>query len=492
MAEARKKKPRDGTPAPPVFDRMPPHNIEAERSVLGALLINGQAVGPVIEVFHENDPEIFYHPPHQAVFDAVVSLFRNNVPADMVTVAAELEKNGRLDEVGGPSYLSDLTMAVPTSANVEYYARIVMRAAMLRKLIVTCTQITGEAYQGGDEVEELLDTAEKRIFALNEQRQTNPIHHVGDLVKEGVAAIQSKMDNRSGINGLATGFPELDKMMSGLQKSDMIVLAARPSVGKTAFALNIAANAAIRDNKATLLFSLEMAKEQLVQRLLCLVGQVDMQKLRDGFMPHQEFAKVQGAAQFLSTAPIYIDETSGLTPLEMRSKARGHAARHPLDLVVIDYMQLMHTSGKSENRQNEIAEISRAIKGLARELRVPVLTLSQLSREAEKDDRGMPKMSHLRESGAIEQDADVVMILARPPAAEREEEKRDQVILQLAKQRNGPTGKLELLFRRNIQRFLPLDDKGAPVMPPPAAGGAPVPDPFEMDGAGYLEDDAPF
>lgn len=493
---ATRQVPQTGSAAPAsLYDRMPPQDVEAERAVLGAMLIRPQAIGTAVEVLCHGDNDVFFVPGHQIIFDAIVTLFRENKPLDRVTLMSELNRRDAVETIGGEAYLSELVAAVPISANVEYYAVIVLEKSVRRRLIDSCARVSADAYKEFQPVEDLLDAAEKEIFALNEQRQTNRIYAVAELVHDGIERLEQQIKSGSGVTGLATGFTELDTKLAGMQPSDMIVLAARPSVGKTAFALNIAANAATRDGKSVLLFSLEMAKEQLVQRLLCLVGRVDSDRLRKGFLASQEFPKLQQAAATLSEAKIFIDESAGLTPLELRSKARRHATQHSLDLVIIDYMQLMHVSGRSENRQNEISEISRAIKGLARELHVPVLTLSQLSREAEKDDRGTPKLAHLRESGAIEQDADVVIMLSRPSAAEREG--RENVILvNIAKQRNGPTGKFELLFHHHIQRFVNLDTSGVAEHAPPEAGyaNAPVDDyagpldvPYEEE-----DEDIPF
>ncbi len=478
-----------GAASPAAFDRTPPQSIEAERAVLGAMLLNPEAVGMAIEVLRDQADEVFYVEAHQHVYNAMVELFRRNTPVDYTTLTEQLSHSGTLDTAGGASYLAELTGAVPTSANTEHYAKIVLRASLLRKLITACTRVAGEAYQPDILVEELLDRAEADIFAIAEQRQLNPIHAIGELLEDGIHRIEEQIKSSSGITGLATGFARLDELLSGLQASDMIILAARPSVGKTALALNIAAHVANHVKKGALLFSLEMAKEQLVQRLICMVGQVDSARLRSGYLANNEFPKVQKAAGALSNAKIYIDDTPNITVLELRSKARRHAAQHPFDLIIIDYLQLMSGSSRSENRQNEIAEISRSIKGIARELRVPVLALSQLSREAEKDDTGSPKLSHLRESGAIEQDADVVLMLSRPPAHEREG--RENVIrLNIAKQRNGPTGQIELLFEKNIQRFHSLAD-GQQGEASPAPGGAQFDGDFDV-AEEYEEDDTPF
>ncbi len=483
--------------APPSFDRMPPQNIDAERSVLGAMLLNSEAVGTGIEVLRESAADVFYSEKHQYIYSAIVSLYRNNTPIDLVTLVEQLTRDGQLEVVGGPSYISDLAAAVPTSANVEYYAKIVLDAAVLRRVITACTRLAGEAYSLPPDVNALLDEAEQSIFSISETRQLNPIYKVVDLIPDAIDRIESIIKSHTGYTGLPSGYHRLDEMLSGFQPSDMIILAARPSVGKTAFALNVAANAAIREKKSVLVFSLEMSKEQLVQRLLCMEGQIDSKRLRTGFLAKSEFPKLQEAAGKLNTAPVFIDDTPNISILELRSKARRHAAQHSIDLLIIDYLQLMRAPGRTESRQTEIAEISRSVKGLARELRVPVIALSQLSREAEKDDTGAPKLSHLRESGAIEQDADVVLMLSRPPAYKRagDDEEEDPaheklIHVNIAKQRNGPTGKIDLYFDRNIQRFQdPAAASEAPSYAPP--GSVSPPPHFESDEV-YEEDDTPF
>jgi replicative DNA helicase len=481
----RRKAPERPVNTAALFDRTPPQSIDAERSVLGAMLLNPNAVGAAIEILRESASETFYVEAHQRIYEAAVSLFKRNMPVDPVTLMEQLSRDGLLDAAGGASYIADLTGAVPTSANIEYYARLVLESAILRRVITTCTRIAGEAYQPEGSVEELLDRAEAEIFAVAEQRQVNPIYRINDLLEEGIKQIEEQIKTQTGVTGVATGFAKLDELLSGLQKSDMVILAARPSVGKTALALNIAAHVTTDLKMGALLFSLEMSKEQLVKRLLCMVGHVDSQRLRTGFLAREEFPSIQRAAGKLSQAQLFIDESASINVLELRSKARRHAAQHPIDLLIIDYLQLMSSGARGENRQVEIAEISRAVKGLARELKIPVLALSQLSREAEKDDSGIPKLSHLRESGAIEQDADVVLMLSRPKAYESEG--RDNVLrLDVAKQRNGPTGFVELLFEKNYQRFRSLID-GASASPPPEAALA-----SSFQSGDYEEDDMAF
>lgn len=484
---------------------MPPQNIEAERSVLGAILLNPDAIGTAIEILHDSGEDMFYVEAHQHIYTAMIALFRRNVPVDVVTLLSQLDQSSMLENCGGTSYIAELTSAVPTSANIEYYAKLVLDAAVLRKLISACTQIAGRAYEKSDEVNNLLDNAESEIFSIAQARQLNPIYRVADLLTDSIDRIEKVIKSHQGYTGLPTGYHKLDEMLSGFQFSDMIILAARPSVGKTAFALNVAANVAIREKKSVLIFSLEMAKEQLVQRLLCMIGKIDSKRLRSGFLATKEFDKLIPAADKLSTANIYIDETPNISVLELRSKARRHAAQHGIDLIVIDYMQLMSSGSRVESRQLEISEISRSIKGIARELNVPVLALSQLSREAEKDDGGTPKLSHLRESGAIEQDADVVLMLSRPPMDKRDSGDDDPignqdklVHLTIAKQRNGPTGRLDLFFDRNIQQFQDPVEFTPGMKPPvssmPAAGGngGKTPPVYDPEDVFDDEDDTPF
>lgn len=480
-------------------DRMPPQNIDAERSVLGAMLLNPDAVGQVTEVLQAGAFEAFYVPAHQYIFNAIVGLYGKAKPIDAITLQDQLERDGTLEDAGGLPYITDLTGAVPTSANAQYYTQIVLDNSILRRVISECSNVIGEAYDSPEDVNLLLDSAESAIFKIAEQRQANPITKVADLLEESIKRIELQMKSGSGITGVATGFSKLDEMTSGFQPSDMIVLAARPSVGKTAFALNIASHAAIQNNQNVLLFSLEMSKEQLVQRLICMEGRIDSSRLRSGFLAHHEYAKIQGAADTLSRAKIFIDDTANITLLELRSKVRKHKAQHGCDMVIIDYLQLMSGGGRSENRQNEIAEISRSIKGLAREISAPVVALSQLSREADNDGAS-PKLSHLRESGAIEQDADVVLMLSRPAAHESEGGLPGLINLNVAKQRNGPTGAADLIFDKNIQRFKNLVDGhiAESDVPPEAYHDTAPPMDYTNPTSGppieeaYDEDDEPF
>lgn len=475
----------------PGFDRVPPQSLEAERCVLGAMLLNPDAVGTAIEVLRDRPEDIFYSERHQHIYAAALRLYRRNMPVDAVTLVEQLTRDEKLEAAGGIAYIGEVTGVVPTSANVEYYARIVLDASVLRRIILTCSNLVNEAYSQPEEVSVLLDQAENQIFAIAEQRQINPIFRIGDLVVDGIERIE-KLIKEQGVSGLTTGFRYLDDILGGLQPSDMIVLAARPSVGKTAFSLNVASHIATHEKKSVLIFSLEMAKEQLVQRLLCMEGRINSKRLRTGFLAKDEFLKLQPAADKLTNAEIYIDDSGNVGILELRSKAKRHATQKNLDLIIIDYLQLMSGRGKIESRQLEIAEISRSIKALARQLRIPILALSQLSREAERDDSGTPKLSHLRESGAIEQDADVVMMLSRPAPFKRRGGEPDEqaddgiddrtVTVTIAKQRNGPTGSIDLLFDKDIQRFLePARGIKEPEEGVPSGAGGGFDDSFDDD-----------
>jgi replicative DNA helicase len=449
------------------FDRVPPYSEDAERAVIGAMLLNPDSVGNAIEILHGAPLDIFYFPAHAHIYEAMLHLYREGRPIDALVLKERLLAAGRLEDVGGLTYIANLSSVVPTSANIDHYARIVRDKSVLRRLISSCTHIVAQAFDGPEDVASLLDRAEGSLFQIAEQRQVNPIEPIDALLKESVDRIETNIRSHSAVTGLATGLDKLDELTAGFQPSDMVVLAARPSVGKTALALNIARHAAVDNRKGVLIFSLEMSKSQLVQRLLCMQGKVNSMRLRTGFLAADEFRKIQAAAGELHGAPIHIDDTPGITVMELRAKARRHAARNECGLIIVDYLQLMSGMGRSESRQVEISDISRAIKGIARELRLPILALSQLSREADKDDIGRPKLSHLRESGAIEQDADVVLMLYRPKTELAPGMDALQVNLDLAKQRNGPTGEISLIFEKNYQRFGVLAQPGAGRSGPP-------------------------
>jgi replicative DNA helicase len=413
------------------------------------MLLNPDAVQPAITILSGDADGLFLSDAHRRTYNAILNIVVQNKPVDVIVLMETLQATGELELCGGPIYISELTDSIPTSANVEHYAGLVLDAAIRRRLIANCAQITEYAYEGEDDISTLLGKAEAGIFNVSQHKHRVSISPISELTGEAVARIED-IDNPNRAVGLSTGLADIDRYVCGLKPSDMIVLAARPSVGKTALALNIASHAAVDQGKGVLMFSLEMSKEQLTQRMLCREGRIDVRKLRDGFMGKQERDKLRPAAQRLSSSKFFIDDTPNITMLELMSKARRHAVRHATDLIIIDYLQLMGSVKRGENRQVEISEISRGVKALARELQVPVLALSQLSREAEREDGASPKLSHLRESGSIEQDADLVWMLWRKDGKAQE---NDLIKLNIAKHRNGQTGVVDLMFLKNIQRF---------------------------------------
>ena len=434
------------------IDRIPPQNIEAEQAVLGALLLNPDSIGIAIEILGSHGQNAFYVEAHRLIFGAAVELATEGTPIDEVTLYGRLKANGHLEESGGYSYFGELTSAVPTSANLPYYASLIRDAWLLRRLILSSTTIVASAFDEAAQAPQLLQLAEAEILKIAETQEAMPVSEVADIVDGVVEQMENLIDNRGATLGVSTGFPDLDHILCGLQAGDMIVLAARPSVGKTALALNITRHLAVDEGKPVLFFSLEMTKDQLVQRLIGMVARINGRKLQEGFLPDNTKEQIRAAADRIRQAPISIDDSATLSILEVRAKANRMMAHKDLALVVVDYLQLMEAPQalkRRENRQSQITEISRGIKQLAREIQVPVLALSQLSREAEKDDRGIPRLSHLRESGSIEQDADVVLMLYRP----KKKEGGDQIFVNVAKQRNGPIGEMELIFMRDFQRF---------------------------------------
>ncbi|MCX8066040.1 MAG: replicative DNA helicase [Candidatus Hydrogenedentes bacterium] len=458
-----KKRIREDYSKLPTFDREPPKSIEAERAVLGAILLSPDTLTEILDVFGESrETELFYYRPHQQIYNAIFQIFvQTSHPPEISAVAGFLEARNLLVEVGGISYLAELRNAVVSLANVKYYANIVLETALLRKLIQRCNYLINKAYESETEVKELLDEAEHEIFTIATQRKINPIFSVATVAENVLQVVDERARSGKSISGLNTGYDLLDDCLSGLQRADMIVLAARPSVGKTAFALNLAKNIGVEQNKGVLIFSLEMSKEQLVQRLICMLGGFSSSVLRKSSLAKREMPSIVKAVGDLKNAPIYIDDTPSLNVLELRSKARRHLVEHSeIELIIIDYLQLMNPAYRGENRQVEIAEISRHIKGLARELNVPILTLCQLSREAEKETSSEPKLAHLRESGAIEQDADVVMMLYidRPEKGKKKEKDNYEdmhilVHLKIAKHRNGPLSYFDFDFNRETQIF---------------------------------------
>lgn len=433
-----------------LLEKIPPQSREAETSVLGAMLMEESALVRALEILK---PFYFYEDAHQKIFTAGQSLFEKNQAVDLVTVAEELKKRKQLEEVGGASYLAQLTASVPTAVNLEHYAEIVKEKALLRHLISTATQILQETYEPESEVNTLLDRAEQRIFEISQHQIEGKFIPLKEVIRTSIETIDQLYQRKEHVTGLATGFKEFDSKTAGLQPSDLIVVAGRPSMGKSAFVTSICEHAGVELKKPIAFFSLEMSKEQLVQRMLCSHARVDAQKVRTGYLSHQDWPKLTAAAGKLSEAPIFIDDSPTLTALALRAKARRLRSQHQIELVVVDYLQLMQGLASSENRQQEISEISRSLKALARELRVPVIAVSQLSRAVESRTGNRPQLSDLRESGAIEQDADVVVFLFREEYYHPAEENRNKAEAIIAKQRNGPTGSIDLVFLKEWTRF---------------------------------------
>ena len=430
--------------------KVPPQNLEAEKSVLGSMLIDEEAVGLVLELIDET---CFYDTAHRKIFLAVLGLYNDRKNIDLITLSDRLKTDGQLESIGGVTYLTQLIDFVPTSANVEYYAHIVKEKSVQRQLIKNATQIVAESYEVGTSIDELVDKAEKLIFEIAITREKNPSQHIKDIIKENIEIIDKLYQRKEHITGTPTGFEELDRMTSGLQKSDLVVVAGRPSMGKSALATSMAEYAALHAKKGVAFFSLEMSKEQLVQRMLCSHARVDAHKVRSGFLSPSDWPKLTAAAGKLSSAPIFIDDTPAINALELRAKARRLKANHDIELMVLDYLQLMRSSRRTESRQQEISEISLSIKALARELGIPIIAISQLSRAVESRQDHRPQLSDLRESGAIEQDADLVLLLMREEYYMPTEENRGLAEVIVAKQRNGPVGTIKLTFIKEYMRF---------------------------------------
>ncbi len=438
--------------------KIPPQNMEAEQSVLGGILIENEAINRVTEILA---PEDFYRDTHRKIFNALIDLFERNEPADLITMTNELRKKGELDAVGGASYVTSLIDSVPTAANIEYYARIVKEKAILRRLIETSTEIITQSYADRGDVESFLDEAEKAIFEISERRVKPSFFPIKEIVKESFKTIETLFKNKDLVTGVPSGFKELDRLTSGFQPSDLIIVAGRPSMGKTALCLNIAQYAAIEAKIPVAIFSLEMSKEQLVIRMLCSEAQVEGTRLRTGYLSESDWPKLTMAAGTLSDAPIFIDDTAALSILELRAKARRLKSDHGLGMIIVDYLQLMKGRTRVESRQQEISEISRSLKALSKELNVPVVAVSQLSRKTEERTGNRPQLSDLRESGAIEQDADVILFLFREEIYNRSEENKGKAEVIIGKQRNGPIGKVDLAFLDKFTTFKDLY-KGEP------------------------------
>jgi replicative DNA helicase len=448
---------KGGTAKPQAgYDRLPPQNIEAEQSVIGSVLLENEAIGTVIEHLTSGD---FYKDSHKKIFNAMLELYEKSEPIDLITLTELLNRKEQLEAVGGASYLSAIVSMVPTSANAKYHAKIVKEKSILRSLITTSTEIVTECYDTEQDVHELLDKAEAKIFGISETAVRQTYVHVKHVVKDTIELVDKLFDKKEHITGLATGFTDLDEATTGFHPGDLIVIGARPGMGKTAFCLNIIAHAAIEDNVPVAVFSLEMTKEQLVLRMLCGEAEVDSKAVRSGYHSKEDYRKLVNAAGRLSEAPIYIDDSFN-TILDIRAKARRLKAEHGLGAIIIDYLQLMGSSGSNVAREQVISEISRSLKALAKDLSVPIIVISQLNRSCEqRGDKKNPIIADLRESGAIEQDADIILFLYRDEYYKKHESQKKGIAeLDIAKQRNGPTKVIDLAFIETYTKFKDLAD----------------------------------
>ncbi len=437
-----------------ILRRVPPQNLEAEQSVLGAILLENEAINQALEVLSSED---FYRESHREIFRAMAELSDRSQPVDAITLTDLLKGRGRLEAVGGPAYIAELAAGVPTAANIAHYARIVREKAVLRSLASIATEIASSAYDGPVSVDEFLDEAEHRVFEISERRIRASFHSMRDLTRDSLKLIERLYERREMVTGVPTGFIDLDRITAGFQPSDLIVIAGRPSMGKTALALNVAAYAALEADPhvGVAFFSLEMSREQLVLRMLCSEARVDSAKTRAGYLADRDFQRLAEAAVRLSEAPIFVDDSSDITPITLKAKCRRLArdSSTNLGLIIVDYLQLMRASRPGESREKEIAEISRALKALAKELKVPVIALSQLNRQVESRPDRRPLLADLRESGAIEQDADVIAFIYRDEMYHRDSKEPGVAEVIVAKQRNGPTDTAKLTYLSQFTRF---------------------------------------
>jgi replicative DNA helicase len=430
--------------------KVPPQSLDAEESVLGGILLDMHALDRVIEVLGVDD---FYRETHRKILRAMLALSEKGEPIDLVTLTDTLRARGELQEVGGATYLAELVEKVPSAANITHYARIVREKAVLRSLINVSNEIASRCYSGEEDIERFLDEAERLIFDVSEKRVRPSFFKMGDMIMDTIKTIEKLFERKELVTGVPTGFIDLDRLTAGLQSSDLIIVAARPSVGKTAFVLNIAQHVALHANIGVGIFSLEMSKEQLVLRMLCSEARVDNAKVRTGYLGERDFPRLAMAAGRLAEAPIYIDDTPAQNVLELRAKARRLKREANIGLVIIDYLQLMRGLDAQENRTQELSEISRSLKSLAKELDIPVIALSQLNRQVEQRADKRPVMSDIRESGSIEQDSDVILFIYRDEVYKPDSQDEGVAEIIIGKQRNGPTGTVRLAFRKEYTRF---------------------------------------
>jgi replicative DNA helicase len=447
MAEGRSHINQD-----PSLYGLPPHSIEAEESILSSILIDNDTLLDIIEIL---SPEDFYKSAHQKIFNAITELFSKNEPVDLVTLTNILRNNGRLAEIGGATFLASLVDSVPIAVNARYYAKIIHDKASIRRLIGKANAVVKRCFEAQGDVDDIIDFAESSIFEISENKVKPAFYPLSQIIERNIDALEERQGNKALLTGVATGFTQLDNLTSGLQPSDLIILAARPSMGKTALALNMIRNAAVDANVPSAIFSLEMSKEQLSMRMLCAEARIDSARLRSGFFSREDWVKLTDAAGVLSDAPIFIDDSPDISAMEIRAKARRLKMDKNLGLIVIDYLQLMKGRLSAERRDLEISEISRSLKALAKELELPVVALSQLNRKLEERSDKRPQLSDLRESGALEQDADVVAFIYRDEVYNKDENNpnKGKAEVILSKQRNGPIGMAPLVFLNSYTRF---------------------------------------
>lgn len=430
--------------------RIPPHSVESEQSILGSILLDKEAIITVTETIQ---PEDFYKEAHKIIYECMVKLNNKNEPIDLITLTEELRKQGHLEDVGGISYITSLSTIVPTTSNVKYYSDIVKEKSVLRKLIKVSNDILNLGYDNSTKVEDLLEKAEKQIFDISQEKSSEDFESINSVLMDTYDMIERLYTNKEEITGITSGFEDLNKKINGLQRTDLILIAARPAMGKTAFSLNLVQNAALKGNASVAVFSLEMSKEQLVQRMLSAQSHVELKKIKNGNLDENDWPRIIDAMSVLSNANIYIDDTPGIKISELRSKCRKLKIEKGLDLILIDYLQLMEGDNNNESRQQEISKISRSLKIIAKELNCPVVALSQLSRAPEQRSDHRPMLSDLRESGAIEQDADIVMFLYRDEYYHPDSERKNIGEVIIAKNRHGETGSVELVWLGEIQKF---------------------------------------